>query len=93
MGGDPKQKTTPMSPGEHQQLHNDLNSFLRGKTDEFGNHMRPQRGNSGERIRANFPRDQRINAMADFYTKYGSKYPRAANDFFASHPNAISCTK
>jgi hypothetical protein len=49
--------------------------------------MAPRRGNSGEQIRDNFTRDQRLEAMADFYKQFGNKYPTAANDFFSLHPH------
>ena len=90
MGGDPKQPSTPMPRAPHRgagdSLHNDLNDFLRGKTDAAGNHMRPQPGNSGARIRDNFTRQELLNALADFYKKYCDKYPDAARDFFHQHP-------
>ena len=86
MGGDPKQKLTDMPVDQHKQLHKDLNDHLVQQTDEFGNHMRPQRGNSGAKIRENFTDDQRRDAMADFYNQDKSKYPDAAKDFFDQHP-------
>ena len=86
MGGDPKQPTTSIPIDTHrgagESLHNDLNDFLRGKTDAVGNHMRPQRGNSGARIRRNFTRQELLKAMTEFYKKYGNKYVDAAVDFF-----------
>lgn len=63
-----------------------MDDFLRTKTDEFGNHMRPQRGNSGQRIQQIFGRDQCIAALCDFYRGPGSKYEDAAKDFFKQHP-------
>jgi len=87
MGGDPKQPRTPMSPEQHRQLHKDLNDFLRGKTDAAGNHMRPQRGNPADRIQENFSPAERQAAMAEFYKKFGDKYPDAARDFFKQHPH------
>ena len=51
LGGDPKQNLTKVLDKTHRNLHNDMNKFLRQKTDEFGNHMRPVRGNSGAKIR------------------------------------------
>lgn len=86
LGGDPKQLLTELLTQEHQQLHRDLNDFLRTQTDEFGNHMRPQRGNPGTRIRENFTRDQRLDSLSKFYRQYSSKYPEAAKDFFDRHP-------
>jgi len=87
MGGDPKQKLTNTPNKLHEQLHKDLNAFLRQRMDAAGNHMRPQRGNPGWKIRQKFTDEQRRRAMADFYRQYGSKYPDAARDFFKQHPN------
>jgi hypothetical protein len=64
-----------------------LNDFLRKRKDEKGNHMRPQRGNSGRRIRRNFKPEERLNALADFYRQNADKYPEAARDFFKQHPD------
>jgi hypothetical protein len=91
MGGDPKQPTTGMPKDTHrgasESLHNDLNDFLRGQTDAAGNHMRPQRRNSGAKIRDNFTREERLNALAEFYKTFRKKYPDAARDFFNQHPH------
>lgn len=87
MGGDSNQKLTTMPENQHKQLHRDLNDHLVKQTDEFGNHMRPQRGNPGTKIRENFTDDQRRDAMADFYKQSESKYPDAAKDFFDQHPD------
>ena len=48
MGGDPDQLTTRMTARQHRDLHRTLNRFLRTQTDELGNHMRPQRGNTAQ---------------------------------------------
>lgn len=48
--------------------------------------MRPKRGNSGRIIRQNFTRQERLDALAEFYTKNKKKYPQASADFFAQHP-------
>jgi hypothetical protein len=87
MGGDPKQKLTTMPVDQHQQLHKDLNDHLANQTDDFGNHMRPQRGNPGRAIRRNFTDVQRREAMADFYRQNETKYPDSAKDFFDQHPD------
>jgi RHS repeat-associated protein len=87
MGGNPKQPLTRMPPADHRDLHRHLNDFLRQKTDDAGNHMRPQRGNSGADIQNNFTPKQRQEAMAEFYKKYRDKYPDAARDFFNQHPH------
>jgi hypothetical protein len=68
---------------QHRALHKDLNAFLRNITDDVGNHMRPQRGNPGSLIQRNFSSGQRIDAMSNFYNGSGSKYSKAASDFFS----------
>jgi RHS repeat-associated protein len=87
MGGDPDQPLTDIvSPG-HRLLHKWLNQALRNVFDDFGQHMRPQRGNSGAVIRQNFSRQERLEALADFYKyKEGAMYTEAARDFFKQHP-------
>ena len=91
MGGARNQRTTPLPMGTHRgpgrSLHNELNQFLGGRTDAAGNNMRPQRGNPGARIRENFTRQERLNALADFYKQFGDRYPDAARDFFNQHPH------
>ena len=87
MGGKKRQALTDLPAETHKQLHKDMNDFLRQRQDAFGNHMRPQRGNSGARIRGNFTRKERLNALADFYRQTASKYPKAARDFFNQHPD------
>ncbi|MFV0445925.1 MAG: hypothetical protein ACK5Q5_20290 [Planctomycetaceae bacterium] len=91
MGGAKNQPTTKMPQGTHRgqgsSLHNDLSKFLKDKTDAAGNNMRPGPGNSGADIRGNFTRQQRLDAMADFYKTFGNKYPDAARDFFNQHPH------
>jgi len=87
MGGDPKQPLTNMTKEMHDELHRDLNNFLRDRTNAAGNHMRPQSNNPGDWIQRNFSTAERRQAMADFYRQYGDKYPDAARDFFAQHPN------
>jgi len=68
-------------------FHKDMNDFLKNKTDDFGSHMRPQRGNSGQKIRQNFTRQERLGALRDFYNGSGAKYSDAAKDFFKQHPD------
>ena len=55
MGGNPKQPLTDVLIPDHKGLHRDLNDFLAGKTDAAGNHMRPQRGNSGRTLWPTLP--------------------------------------
>ena len=87
MGGKKNQPLTTLSSATHKQLHNDLNDFLVKQKDAMGNHMRPQRGNSGARIRGNFTRAELLDALAGFYRQNNSKYPTAARDFFNQHPH------
>jgi hypothetical protein len=87
MGGNSRQSLTRMSKEMHDELHKDLNDFLRQRTNAAGDHMRPQSNNSGEQIQIRFSTAERRQAMADFYRQYGDKYADAARDFFAQHPN------
>ena len=87
MGGDPKQALTDMPVEDHKRLHAELNQFLRKKTDEFGNHMRPQRGNSASDIQQNFSREERLDALKEFYRTFRDRFPDAAHDFFVQHPD------
>ena len=48
--------------------------------------MRPQRGNSGADIWDNFTREERLQALAEFYKGPGAKYGDVAEDFFKQHP-------
>ncbi len=86
LGGDPKQPLTRVPERTHQKLHRDMNDFLRNRKDSFGNDMAPRRGNSGQRIRQNFSRQERIDALRDFYNQNTNRYPGAARDFFNQHP-------
>ncbi|WP_301280960.1 RHS repeat domain-containing protein, partial [Bacteroides thetaiotaomicron] len=89
MGGAPKQTLTALVDTDHVQLHIDLNLYLDTKTKVVGKEtvsMRPKRGNSGAVIQTNFTRQERLEALAEFYTINRAKYPDAAADFFAQHP-------
>jgi hypothetical protein len=86
MGGEPKQPLTNLPDTVHRDLHSDLNKFLRNRTDGAGNDMAPRRGNSGKKIQETFSRDERLNALRDFYNQNMNKYPDAARDFFNQHP-------
>lgn len=85
MGGDPKQTLTPLSKSLHNDLHRDLNDFLKLQTDDFGNHMRPQRGNSGFDIQFRFDRPLRIDVMKTFYDTNRFVYPRSRFDFYQNN--------
>lgn len=78
-----------MDDSTHRQLHKEMNDFLATKKDSLGNHMRPQRNNSGARIQQNFSREQCVNALCEFYSGPGAKYDGAARDFFKQHPDKI----
>ena len=86
MGGNPKQKTTTMTEESHIQLHSDLNGELVKRVDNIGNHMRPQRGNTGLDIQENFTAEERLEAMRDFYEQFKLKYPQARQDFLNQLP-------
>lgn len=85
MGGEPKQDLTPMTEQRHHDLHKDLNKFLREQTNEKGQHMRPQAGNNGAKIRMNFDRPQRFDAMKSFYDQHPVKYWDARLDFYRNN--------
>ncbi len=90
MGGEPKQPLTTMSQADHVQLHRDMNAHLETKTKVVNGEvksMRPKRGNSGAKIRKNFTRTERLEALAEFYSNNKKKYPQASADFFAQHPD------
>jgi uncharacterized protein RhaS with RHS repeats len=89
MGGDPDQPLTDMSRSSHQDLHNTMNKFLEQYTDEAGNNMRPTSNNSGQDIKTNFPRAERLDALKDFYNGPGAQWPNAAQDFFTQHPELL----
>jgi YD repeat protein len=85
MGGAPDQELTPMSISRHQELHKDLNNFLVEKKNALGQHMRPQPRNPGAKIRFNFSRTQRFDAMKQFYDKNWIKYWDARWDFYKNN--------
>ena len=57
-----------------------------GNVDGKEVHMRPQRGNSGADIGINFTREERLQALAEFYKGPGAKYGDVAEDFFKQLP-------
>jgi hypothetical protein len=89
LGGAKKQNLAELRARVHHDLHRELNAFLRGIVDLQGRHMRPQRGNSGAAIRANFTPAQRIQAMADYYNGPGNrlKFRNARREFFSMFPS------
>ena len=90
LGGDPDQDLTEMLRGHHRgpgdSLHNELNRFLDTQRDAFGRSMRPKRGNKSQRIIDSFGRSRILRALAEFYKRFGDKYPDVARDFFKQHP-------
>ncbi len=86
IGGENKQNLTPVLDSDHTTMHKSMNDFLRAKTDKYGNHMRPQRGNSGKNIRNNFTRANLLQAMSQFYKQPEFFNTKAAIDFFKQHP-------
>jgi hypothetical protein len=74
-----------MSESRHHQLHNELNDYLYKQRDGYGNHMRPQRGNSGHIIQENFSRSLRINAIKGFYDSHRIRYYDARYDFYRNN--------
>ena len=85
LGGDPKQELTPMSLGRHQRYHREFNEYLLEQTDEYGNNMRPVKGNSGKVIRSNFDFDTRKSAARQFYDMHPYKYWDARFDFYRTN--------
>uniref|UniRef100_UPI003FD8D70F hypothetical protein n=1 Tax=Prevotella sp. TaxID=59823 RepID=UPI003FD8D70F len=85
MGGDKNQDLTVMSEYRHKQLHKDLNDFLYKRTDEYGNHMRPQRNNDRINIQKNFNSGVRFNTMRRFYDTHPIKYWDAKYDFYKNN--------
>ena len=85
MGGDPKQRLTPMSTSRHKELHKNMYDYLRQHTDDNGNHMRPQSNNSGARIQRYFTRQQRFDALKGFYDNYPIKYWDARRGFYRNN--------
>jgi hypothetical protein len=88
MGGDPNQDTTTMEATDHDELHSEMYDHLEDYVNGSGNNMRPASGNTAEDIQLNFTRDERLEALADFYNRADvqGRWPEATNDFFVQHP-------
>jgi RHS repeat-associated protein len=82
LGGDPNQTLTKMPADQHKQMHKDMNDYMYNQRNTDGQHMRPQRGNSGKKIQKNFETHEREKALKGFYKGPGAKYKSAAKDFF-----------
>jgi phage tail protein X len=77
--------TVPIPAHVHKDLHNDLNDFLKTKTNAQGYDMLPAPGYPGRVMRDQFTRNERIDAMREFYLKHEAKYQSVADDFFRQH--------
>lgn len=67
IGGASGQPKVDLPRDSHKEFHSDYNEHLYGYTNESGNHMRPQRGNSGRDIRNTFNRAELLEATCEFY--------------------------
>ena len=66
-------------------LDDSMKIYLKEKKHMNGNHMRPQKGNSGKDIQRNFDRQQRIDVLKGFYNKYPLKYWDPKLDFYRNN--------
>ena len=82
LGGATDQELTTMSVSRHKQFHKDFNEYLYQQRNEKGEHMRPQRGNSGMIIRENFKFSVRFDTTRHFYDSHPLKYWDARWDFY-----------
>ncbi|MCI0651711.1 MAG: hypothetical protein L0Z55_07495, partial [Planctomycetes bacterium] len=91
LGGQKRKGVAELRANVHRDLHRELNALLRGTANAQGKHMRPLRGNSGERIRENFRTEERARAMVDFYTGPGNRlrYRNARREFFRLFPELV----
>ena len=85
LGGNVNQELTPMSTSRHQNLHREMNQYLKTITTEREGKsydMFPRKGNSGRIIQHNFMESQRFNAVKGFYDLHQIKYFDARYDFY-----------
>ena len=89
MGGEDKQSLSPINQSRHQDLHQDLNNYLRNLDIERGDglRMQPVRGNPGFIIQENFSPDIRFNTIKGFYDSYPFKYFDIRRKFY--HNNGL----
>lgn len=88
LGGDPNQELTPMSTSRHQNLHRDMNSYLKTQTTEIEGKiydMYPRKGNKGVDVQHNFTYPQRLDAVKNFYDKHPIKYYDARWQFYKNN--------
>jgi hypothetical protein len=67
----------------HRELTEDMRVFMRTMKNSCGQDMQPRVGNTGAMIRANFSKDEILDALRQFYTLNQAKYPEVARQFFA----------
>ena len=88
LGGEVNQKLTPMSTSRHQNLHKEMNQYLKTQTTEIDGKvfdMYPRRGNSGRAVRSHFMDPQRFNAVKSFYDRHYIKYFDARYDYYKNN--------
>lgn len=85
LGGDVNQKTTSLTESKHQDLHKDLNQYLKKQINEKGFDMYPRRGNPGIQIRNNFNDIERFNAIKRFYDLHPIEYWKPRWDFYRNN--------
>ena len=85
LGGDTNQPLTNISKSRHIELHNEMNDYLKGITNENGVNMRPTRGNKGSFIRQSFSEEMRFNSVKGFYDLHPIKYLDVRWDFYRNN--------
>lgn len=85
LGGDTKQELTPMSMKRHIRYHKEFNEYLLDQTDNYGNNMRPVKGNSGKVIKKNFDFHIRMGVTQQFYDMHPYRYWDARFDFYRNN--------
>lgn len=88
LGGDVNQDLTPMATGRHQDLHREMNQYLKCQMTEIDGKfvdMYPRRGNSGVRVQNNFTDYQRFNAVKGFYDLHQIKYFDVRYQFYKNN--------
>ena len=85
LGGDTKQELTPMSMKRHIRYHKEFNEYLLDQTDNYGNNMRPVKGNSGKVIKKNFDFHIRMGVTQQFYDMHPYRYWDARLDFYRNN--------
>lgn len=94
LGGAVDQELTPMSASRHQDLHRELNQYLKTQTTEKDGktvNMYPRKGYDGNAVRKNFSASQRYNAVKSFYDMYPIKYYDARFQFYKNNRIIRQC--